>query len=215
MLLWARVSTVPFARVGAGAEARPAPLIPASCSMHRVKLRSGIPGGSCFSCPSAPGSRGWRGRDFPSTSSHTHPPSGFGRAPTVAPWSIAPTRDPACRAQAAAAHRPRGRTDRQTGRQQFPQPAPGRRRCRPPDAEPLGATNHDSPPPPLSTGQGTDARPGSGCCASSRAPEPTLQLSRGVCRIRCMQSTCAFQREHPRSYSIYPLAPILPKTTPC
>lgn len=37
---------MPLAGVGAGAEARPAPLMPASCSMHRVKLRSGIPGGA-------------------------------------------------------------------------------------------------------------------------------------------------------------------------
>lgn len=43
MLLWAGVTTVPLARVGAGTEACPAPPVPASGSIHRVKPRAGIP----------------------------------------------------------------------------------------------------------------------------------------------------------------------------
>lgn len=57
---------------------------------------------------------GGHGCDFPSSSSHTRPPPGFGRALNVAPRSIALTRDPVRGAPAVTARHPHGGTGRLT-----------------------------------------------------------------------------------------------------
>ena len=149
---------------------------------------------------------GGRGCDFPSNSSHTRPPSGFGRALSTAPRSIAPSRDPTCGARLPLLTAPADRPGRPAV------PTAGEEEVQPPQVQPLGATNHDSPLPLLSAGH---VRPDCGCYASSHTPEQTPRLSPGVCRFRCTHRTYGFQSECPHSSLICPAASILPRTVLC